>query len=141
MRIAYKNNSVINMITNIRNALLLHKNSVLVPDTQIIRQIATILIKNGLLVKYSSIQNGKKKKLLFILKYFDKINYDIIESRSAILTIKPHLLEEKKGVTLNEISKNKYLGEFLILSTSKGLLTREEAIAKCVGGIVVLRIT
>jgi len=57
------------MLTQIRNALLLNKESVEIPHSKMKKEISRVLKENGFITDYLEVSDDKFKKIKLILKY------------------------------------------------------------------------
>jgi small subunit ribosomal protein S8 len=64
-----KNDTIADMLTRIRNANLAKHQIVQIPSTKITRNIAKVLMSEGLIDSFEELQNGLKSSLLLSLKY------------------------------------------------------------------------
>lgn len=63
------NDPISDMLTQIRNALLLNKESVEIPHSKMKKEISRVLKENGFISDYIEVSDDKFKKLKLILKY------------------------------------------------------------------------
>lgn len=63
------NDPISDMLTQIRNALLLNKESVEIPHSKMKKEISRVLKENGFITDYIEVSDDKFKKLKLILKY------------------------------------------------------------------------
>ena len=121
---------IADMLTRIRNALIVEKKEVSLPASKIKIEIARILRKEGYIHDFQYIEDGKQGVLRIFLKYTP-------EGEPAISGLKR---VSKPGSRIY-VSKDKIprvldgLG-IAIISTSKGVLTDKEARRLGVGGEV-----
>ncbi len=123
---------IADMLTRIRNANAIRKDSVSMPSSKIKVGIAKILLSEGFIKDYkeSKVSEGKKE-LTITLKYGPN-GERVISGLKRI---------SKPGLRVTADSKNlpsvlRGLG-IAIISTSKGLLTDKECKAQNVGGEVI----
>lgn len=124
---------VADMLTKIRNALMVSKPVVDVPFSQLKYSIAKILEKNGFVEKVDKLGRGPKRKIRIFLSYKDK--KPIISGLKKIS--KPG---RRVYVSKDEIKPVKGGYGIAILSTSKGILTDKEARKQGVGGELICEI-
>ena len=121
--------TIADMLTRIRNANLAKHQIVQIPSTKITRNIAQVLFAEGLIDSFEELKNGLKTSLLLSLKYSGK------ERKPSIVKIqrisKPGLRVYSKAKKMPRI-----LGGFgtSIVSTSRGLMTDQQARKEGVGG-------
>jgi small subunit ribosomal protein S8 len=63
------NDPISDMLAQIRNALLLNKESIEIPHSKIKKEISRVLKENGYLADFIEVSDDKFKKLKLILKY------------------------------------------------------------------------
>jgi small subunit ribosomal protein S8 len=121
--------TIADMLTRIRNANLAKHQIVQIPSTKITRNIAQVLFAEGLIESFEELKNGLKSSLLLSLKYNGKERKPSIEKIQRI---------SKPGLRVYSGSKKmpRILGGFgtLIVSTSRGLMTDQQARKEGVGG-------
>ena len=121
--------TISDMLTRIRNANLAKHQIVQIPSTKITRNIAQVLFAEGLIDSFEELKNGLKTSLLLSLKYSGK------ERKPSIVKIqrisKPGLRVYSKAKKMPRI-----LGGFgtSIVSTSRGLMTDQQARKEGIGG-------
>ena len=118
------------MLTRIRNANVLHHESVVMPSSKMKVEIAKILKEEGFIVDYSVSKDAVKKELTINLKYGAK-GEKVISGLKKIS--KPGLRVTSDSEHLPRVLKG--LG-IAIISTSKGVMTDTKARALGVGGEV-----
>ena len=121
---------IADMLTRIRNALTVHKDTVEVPSSKMKAAIAQIMLEEGYLKGVELVEDGFNGKLVLTLKYTD-------DNRSVISGLKR---VSKPGLRTYSGAKEmpKVLGGFgiAIVSTNKGIMTDKQAKLKNVGGEV-----
>jgi small subunit ribosomal protein S8 len=121
--------TIADMLTRIRNANLAKHQIVQIPSTKITRNIAQVLFAEGLIESFEELKNGLKSSLLLSLKYNGKERKPVIEKIQRI---------SKPGLRVYSGSKKmpRILGGFgtAIVSTSRGLMTDQQARKEGVGG-------
>ena len=121
--------TISDMLTRIRNANLAKHQIVQIPSTKITRNIAQVLFAEGLIDSFEELKNGLKSSLLLSLKYSGKERKPFIEKIQRI---------SKPGLRVYSGSKKmpRILGGFgtAIVSTSRGLMTDQQARKEGVGG-------
>jgi len=117
------------MLTRIRNANLAKHQIVQIPSTTVTRNIAKVLRDENLIDSFEELQNGFKSSILLSLKYVGK------DRQPKIKTIKRI---SKPGLRVYSSYKKmpKVLGGFglAIVSTSRGLMTDQQARQEKIGG-------
>jgi small subunit ribosomal protein S8 len=117
------------MLTRIRNANLAKHQIVQIPSTKITRNIAQVLFDEGLIDSFEELKNGLKSSLLLSLKYVGK------DRKPGIYKIQRI---SKPGLRVYSGAKKmpRILGGFgtAIVSTSRGLMTDQQARKEGIGG-------
>jgi small subunit ribosomal protein S8 len=123
------NDTIADMFTRIRNANLAKHQIVQIPLTNVTRNIAKVLLDEGLINSFEELKNGTRRSLLLSLKYSGKTRTPSIQKIQRI---------SKPGLRVYSGAKKmpRVLGGFgtAIISTSKGLMTDKEARQQQVGG-------
>ncbi len=121
---------IADMLTRIRNALMAHHEEVLVPSSRIKEEIARILKAEGFIQHYEVLPKGARRTMRIVLKYTDR--------RRPALTGLSRVSKPGRRiyVSRDEIPRVKGGLGFAILSTSKGVMTGEDAWRAGVGGEV-----
>lgn len=122
------------MLTRIRNAQAVGHLTVDIPFSNLKFKIAQILAKKNFITDLKKIKRFRRKFLRIHLKYKDK-NVPVISGLKRIS--KPGQKIYKKT---NEIKKVKGGYGIAIISTSKGLITDQEAKKLKIGGEVICEI-
>ena len=121
--------TIADMLTRIRNANLAKHQIVQIPSTKLTRNIAKVLFSEGLIDSFEELKNGLNSSLLLSLKYNGK------ERQPSIVKIQRI---SKPGLRVYSGAKKmpRILGGFgtLIVSTSRGLMTDQQARKEGVGG-------
>ena len=121
--------TIADMLTRIRNANLAKHQIVQIPSTKITRNIAQVLFAEGLIDSFEELKNGLQSSLLLSLKYSGK------ERKPSIVKIQRI---SKPGLRVYSGAKKmpRILGGFgtAIVSTSRGLMTDQQARESGVGG-------
>ena len=134
---------IADMLTRIRNALLVGKSEVVLPMSKIKHQLAKILEREGWIegVKVIKDEQGKRKngsavfnELKITLKYKGRKSPTITSLKRIS---KPGL---KIYVNKNELPRVLNNLGIAIISTSQGLMTNKEARRKGVGGEVICEV-
>ena len=123
------NDTIADMFTRIRNANLAKHQIVQIPLTNVTRNIAKVLLDEGLINSFEELKNGTRRSLLLSLKYSGKTRTPSIQKIQRV---------SKPGLRVYSGAKKmpRVLGGFgtAIISTSKGLMTDKEARQQQVGG-------
>ena len=121
--------TIADMLTRIRNANLAKHQVVQIPSTKITRNIAQVLFDEGLIDSFEELKNGLKSSLLLSLKYVGK------DRKPGIYKIQRI---SKPGLRVYSGAKKmpRILGGFgtAIVSTSRGLMTDQQARKEGIGG-------
>ena len=121
---------IADMLTRIRNALMVRKETVEVPASNMKREIARILVKEGYVKDVKETGEGYKANIAITLKYTE-------DGKSVISGLKR---VSKPGLRTYSGAEEmpKVLGGFgiAIVSTNKGIMTNKQAKAANVGGEV-----
>ncbi len=125
---------IADMLTRIRNAQTARNSDVIIPLSRFKLAIAQVLYKQGRISKVSIFSDGNKNFLKLKLKY-NQDGSPIIKEIKRIS--KQGCRIYKKGQNLRNV-KDGY--GFSIVSTSKGLLTDNEARKQQIGGEVVCEV-
>ncbi len=120
---------IADMLTRIRNALTVRKETVEIPASKMKKEIARILLEEGYVNDVEFVEDGYNGKLVLTLKYAD--------GRSVIGGLKR---VSKPGLRTYSGAQDmpKVLGGFgiAIVSTNRGIMTDKQAKRENVGGEV-----
>ena len=119
---------IADMLTRIRNALMVRHDFVLVPSSRVKLSIARILKQEGFIDNYEVVQGKPHRVIKIYLKYVDK-NEPIISGLERVS--KPGL---RVYVQRKEIPRVYGGLGIAIVSTSKGVMTGQQAWHQEVGG-------
>lgn len=121
---------IADMLTRIRNALMARHEEVLVPSSRLKEEIARILKAEGFIQHYEVFQKGARRTMRIVLKYTD--------NRRPVLTGLTRVSKPGRRVYVSRDNIPRVKGGlgFAILSTSKGVMTGEDAWRAGVGGEV-----
>ena len=124
---------IADMLTRIRNAIMVEKKEVSIPLSNIKLEIAKILKKEGYVLNFKVDNNEFPAQILVELKYKNKINS--IEGLKRISKPGRRVYSDVDNIP-------KVLGGLgvAVLSTSMGILTGKECVKNNVGGEVLLHI-
>ena len=121
---------IADMLTRIRNALMVRKETVEIPASNMKKAIADILLKEGYVKDVQTVEDGYNGKIVITLKYTDN-KTSVIEGLKRV---------SKPGLRTYSGAKEmpKVLGGYgiAIVSTSRGIMTDKQAKAQDVGGEV-----
>ena len=121
---------IADMLTRIRNAIMVNKDTVEVPSSNMKKAIANIMLEEGYVSDVKFVEDGYNGKLVLTLKYAGK-------GRSVINGLKR---VSKPGLrTYSDVENMPRVLDGLgiaILSTNKGIMTDRKAKAANVGGEV-----
>jgi small subunit ribosomal protein S8 len=122
---------IADMLTRIRNALMARHTTVSVPVSRIKEEIARILAEEGFIRGFDLFEEGHRRMMRLRLKYAD--------GKTPVLTgIRRVSKPGRRIYTRHEdIPRIKGGLGFAILSTSKGVMTGEDAWRANVGGEVI----
>lgn len=121
---------IADMLTRIRNAIMVNKETVEVPSSNMKKAIAEILLNEGYISDVKLVEDGFSGKLEITLKYVGK-NKPVINGLKRIS--KPGLRAYSNVEDMPKVLNG--LG-IAILSTNKGIMTDRQAKAANVGGEV-----
>ncbi len=125
---------VADMLTRIRNGSKARKKFVDIPSSKIKEQIARVLRDNDFISKYAVIPDNKQGMLRVKLRYTPD-HEEVFSGLSRVS--RPG---RRVYLSYGQIrSKRRLLGT-LVISTSQGVITEDEAIKKGIGGEAVCRI-
>ncbi len=127
---------IADMLTRIRNAVLVNKAEVIIPLSKVKFEVGKILEREGFIKKIEKIDESDKKKpfLRIILKYKEKS--PVVREITRISKPGRRIYQGYK-----EIPKILPSLGILIVSTSRGLMTNTEAKQQKVGGEVICEIS
>ncbi|MBP5301516.1 MAG: 30S ribosomal protein S8 [Bacilli bacterium] len=128
--------SIGNMFTTIRNAIILKKSEVNVPYSKEKEAVSKVLKNKNVIADYyvKNIFNNKKR-LVLQLKY-------LLRGSAKVSVISGIARVSKPGLRVNTGYKkmhNNFLG-FEIISTNKGIMTSQEAKKMKIGGEILGRV-
>ncbi|NCC19572.1 30S ribosomal protein S8 [Candidatus Saccharibacteria bacterium] len=124
---------IADLLTRIRNAKMVGKTEVRVPSSKLKKVVAEQLAKNGYLTKVA-IENAKPRDILVVT----------INDPSENSTIHEITRVSKPGrrvyVAAADIPKVKSGRGLVLVSTSKGVMTGQEAVKNKLGGELLLKV-
>lgn len=119
---------IADMLTRIRNAIMVRHDSVLVPSSKMKLSISRILKDEGFINSYEVVRGKPRRMIKIRLKYQDR-NEPVLSGLERVS--KPGL---RMYVQKNEIPRVYGGLGIAILSTPKGLLTGQQAWRQGIGG-------
>ncbi len=126
---------IADMLTRIRNALIVKKEKVEIPASKTKIDIANILVKEGYIQACEIVEAKPQNSIVLTLKYAQQKGLKVINGLERVS--KPGL---RVYANVNDIPKVYNGLGIAILSTSKGILSDKEARAMKVGGEVLAKI-
>ncbi len=135
----FMSDSISDMLTRIRNAIRAGHAEVLVPFSNLRMKIAEVLKKKGF-IQSAEIAGGEepKKKIRIVLKYIKNEKGGQISYIQGLRRISRQGQRIYTGKSNLPFARGKY--GFAIISTSRGLMTNDEARKAGVGGEVICEI-
>lgn len=132
-----KTDTISDMLTRIRNASLAGHNIVVIPSTKITRNVAQILLNEGVIRNCENIENGLKSVVFISLKY-----NGVGSTRTPYIQSLKRISKPGRRVYSRAHKLPKVLGGygFAIISTSRGLMTDEKAREERIGGEILCHI-
>ena len=121
---------IADMLTRIRNAIMVNKDTVEIPSSNMKKAIADILLAEGFVSDVKLVEDGYNGKLVLSLKYVGK-GHSVINGLKRVS--KPGLRSYAGVEDMPKVLNG--LG-IAILSTNKGIMTDKQAKAANVGGEV-----
>ncbi len=128
------NYTVSDFVTRIKNAAKARRKEIVSPYTRLSREIAEVLLKEGFLENVKEALDNKKKVLTLKIRYKNRV--PVITDIKIVSKPSLRIYSGSKNLVQNQ-RKGMYT---TILSTSKGILTGDEAQKKNLGGEVLFRI-
>lgn len=124
---------IADLISRIRNAVMVNKNEILVPTSKLKVAVVELLVKNGYLASFDIIE-GEPRGMLHV----------VINQPGTIAKINEITKISKPGrrvySSAEDLKAVKSGRGMLIVSTSKGLMTGKEAKKNHLGGEVMIRV-
>lgn len=124
---------IADLLTRIRNAILVGKNEILVPTSKLKVGVVEVLVKNGYLASYK-VEDGKPRGLLKVTINESGANAKINEITKVS---KPGRRVYSSAEDLPTIKSGRGM---VIVSTSKGLMTGREAKKNRLGGEILVKV-
>ena len=121
---------IADMLTRIKNALAVNKETVEIPSSNMKKAIADIMLKEGYIQDVKLVEDGYTGKLVITLKYIGK--------RKSVITRLERVSRPGLRTYANVENMPKVMDGLgiAILSTNKGVMTDKQAKAANVGGEV-----
>lgn len=123
----------IDIITRIRNALMMKHEYILIPHSKMVEAIILCLYNGKFIESYEIYNENKFPQIKIKLKYYKKESY--INTIKAVS--KPSL---RQYASLKEL-KSKSYDRTYVISTSKGIMLHREAIENNTGGEVLFYVS
>lgn len=121
---------IADMLTRIRNAIMVNKETVEIPSSNMKKAIADIMLSEGYISDVKLVEDGYNGKLVITLKYLGK-KQSVISGLQRVSRpgLRTYANVEKMPKVMNGLG-------IAILSTNKGIMTDKQAKAANVGGEV-----
>ncbi len=120
---------IADMLTRIRNALMVKKETVEIPSSNMKKAIADIMLAEGYVSDVKLVEDGSNGKLVITLKYFEKKSVINGLKRVSKPGLRTYTSVEDMPRVLNGMGT-------AVISTNKGIMTDKQARAANVGGEV-----
>ena len=124
---------IADLLTRIRNAKMVGKTEIRVPSSKLKKVVAEQLVKNGYLEKVS-VEEAKPRDILVVT----------INKPEDVSTINEITRVSKPGrrvyVAAADVPKVKSGRGLVLVSTSKGVMTGQEAVRNKLGGEILLKV-
>lgn len=124
---------IADLLTRIRNASMVGKTEVRMPTSKLKKVIADKLVKSGYLVS-AAVETGKPRGTLVVTIRHDNENQTFRELKRLSTP------GRRMYVKSNEIPKVKQGRGIVLISTSKGVITGQEAVKQKLGGELLMEI-
>ena len=129
---------IANMLSSIKNAGIVKRDSIVVPHSSIKASILEVLKREGFIKTFEIIDAGKnKKELKIVLEYVGK-HPNVSPRVNNIERVSK--LSKRVYIGYRDLHKFKFGKGLIIVSTPKGILTNKEARKELVGGEVLFNI-
>lgn len=124
---------IADLLTRIRNAILVGKNEIFLPTSKLKVAIVEALKKSGFIADYELVENSPRNTLHVTINENGKVpRINEIEKVS-----KPG---RRVYVAVDEIPKVKSGRGLVLISTSKGIMTGQEAVKNRLGGELLVKV-
>lgn len=124
---------VADLLTRIRNAVMVGKNEIMVPTSKLKTQVVEVLVKNGYIASYEVIEGSPRGTLRVV-----------INEPNATAKINEIAKVSKPGRRVyagaDELPTVKSGRGMIIVSTSRGLMTGKEAKKERLGGEILVKV-
>lgn len=124
---------IADMLTRIRNAIAVNRRTIVLPHSNSKQKIAAILVENNFLEAVSTEGEGPTKTLEITISAESR-NSDITE---IVRLSSPGRRHYAKANDIPVVKRGRGL---VVISTSKGLMTGDEARAKRLGGELICKV-
>lgn len=121
------------MLTRIRNANMVRKTTITVPYSQIKESVAQLLQQNSFVSKVSTVNQGIDKQLVITVRNED-------ENPAITEIVRLSTPGRRHYVNVRGIPTVKRGRGIVIISTSQGIMTGDDARAKRVGGELICKV-
>ena len=121
---------IADMLTPVRNALMVNKETVEIPSSNMKKSIADIMLAEGFVSDVKLVEDGYNGKLVITLKYAGK-NQPVINGLKRVS--KPGLRAYAGVENMPKVMNGMGIA---VISTNKGIMTDKQAKAANVGGEV-----
>jgi small subunit ribosomal protein S8 len=125
---------IADMLTRIRNAISVNKAEISMPHSNAKETVAKILAKNGFLTDVKPAKNEDGRKELHIVINPEGLNATITEINRVS---KPGRRTYVKSTKIPMVKRGRGM---VVVSTSQGMMTGEEARAKHLGGELICKV-
>ncbi|MGV3526774.1 MAG: 30S ribosomal protein S8 [Candidatus Sericytochromatia bacterium] len=127
------NDPISDMLAQIRNALLLNKESVEIPHSKIKKEVARVLKESGFIADFIEVSDDKFKKIKLILKY---------NRGKAVIQGLKRVSRPGRRVYVGKAELPYVLGGLgiAVLSSSHGIITGQQARRLNTGGEVLCHV-
>ena len=124
---------IADLITRIRNAILVHKNEISVPASKLKVAILEGLKRTNFITDYSIIEGTPRSSIRVVINQIDEIP----RINEITKVSKPG---RRIYASVNELPKVKSGRGIVLISTSKGVMTGDEAKKARLGGEVLVKV-
>ncbi len=128
------NYRIADFIVRIKNSALARRKEVVLPFSNLNKEVGQVLVKQGFLESIKEEKDGANKILKAVIKYENRI--PVLTDVMVISKPSLRVYEDAKGI--REIEKHGK--KTVIVSTSQGVMTGKQAIKKGVGGEIIFAI-
>jgi small subunit ribosomal protein S8 len=125
------NDTISDLLTRVRNAIMAKHQIVEVPSSKMTRNIVNILLEEGFIQHFEEIGNNCNSQLLLSLKYKGKNRHPVLKALKRVSKPGLRVYANKQGLP-------KVLGGLgiAVISTSCGIMTDNKARHQGIGGEV-----